>query len=103
MKLRTDLSRVLGLGSARSGAHPWLHQLLSAIALLPLGLLFVTALLTPSCPWRQPLNVTQAMDRDMVGRRGRPRKEPNRPRVRAGLRLGNLSLVNRVAWRKAMR
>lgn len=46
MKLQSPLSRVLGLGSARSGTHHWLHQRLTAIALLPLGLWFVTALLT---------------------------------------------------------
>lgn len=46
MKLRSDLSRVLGLGSARAGAHHWTHQRLSAIALMPLSLWFVTALLT---------------------------------------------------------
>ena len=46
MKLQSDLSRVLGLGSARSGSHHWVHQRLSAIALMPLSLWFVTALLT---------------------------------------------------------
>lgn len=46
MKLQSDLSRVLGLGSARSGTHHWMHQRLSAIALIPLSLWFVTALLT---------------------------------------------------------
>ncbi len=45
MKLRSDLSRVLGLGSARAGAHHWTHQRLSAIALIPLSLWFVTVLL----------------------------------------------------------
>ena len=45
MKLRSDLSRVLGLGSARAGAHHWTHQRLSAIALIPLSLWFVSALL----------------------------------------------------------
>lgn len=45
MKLRSDLSRVLGLGSARGGVHHWWHQRLSAIALIPLALWFVTALL----------------------------------------------------------
>ncbi len=46
MKLQSDLSRVLGLGSARAGSHHWMHQRLSAIALIPLSLWFVTALLT---------------------------------------------------------
>ncbi len=46
MKLQSDLSRVLGLGSARAGTHHWWHQRLSAIALIPLALWFVTALLT---------------------------------------------------------
>jgi len=45
MKLRSDLSRVLGLGSARAGSHHWSHQRLSAIAMLPLSLWFMTALL----------------------------------------------------------
>lgn len=45
MKLRSDLSRVLGLGSARAGAHHWTHQRLSAIALIPLSLWFMTTLL----------------------------------------------------------
>lgn len=45
MKLRSDLSRVLGLGSAHAGVHHWWHQRLSAIAIIPLGLWFVTALL----------------------------------------------------------
>ena len=45
MKLRSDLSRVLGLGSARAGSQHWMHQRLSAIALIPLALWFVTALL----------------------------------------------------------
>jgi succinate dehydrogenase / fumarate reductase membrane anchor subunit len=46
MKLRSDLSRVLGLGSARSGSHHWIHQRMTAIAIVPLALWFVTALLT---------------------------------------------------------
>ena len=45
MKLRSDLSRARGLGSAKAGAHHWWHQRLSAIALVPLGLWFVIALL----------------------------------------------------------
>jgi len=46
MKLQSDLSRVLGLGSARAGSHHWIHQRMTAIALIPLALWFVTALLT---------------------------------------------------------
>jgi succinate dehydrogenase / fumarate reductase membrane anchor subunit len=46
MKLRSELSRVLGLGSARSGSHHWIHQRMTAIAIVPLALWFVTALLT---------------------------------------------------------
>ena len=45
MKLRSDLSRALGLGSARAGSHHWSHQRLSAIAMLPLSLWFMTTLL----------------------------------------------------------
>ena len=45
MNLRSDLSRARGLGSAKAGAHHWWHQRLTAIALVPLGLWFVVALL----------------------------------------------------------
>ena len=45
MRLRSDLSRVLGLGTARGGVHHWWHQRLSAVALIPLALWFMTALL----------------------------------------------------------
>lgn len=45
MSRRSDLGRARGLGSAKSGVHHWWHQRLSAIALVPLSLWFVTALL----------------------------------------------------------
>ena len=45
MSLRSPLGRVLGLGSAKEGTDHWLGQRTSAIALLLLGLWFVTALL----------------------------------------------------------
>ena len=45
MKFRTPLARVRGLGSARSGTHHWWMQRLTAIALVPLSLWFVAALL----------------------------------------------------------
>jgi succinate dehydrogenase / fumarate reductase, membrane anchor subunit len=46
MNLRSDLGRVRGLGSAKSGSHHWMHQRLSAIALIPLALWFVTSLMS---------------------------------------------------------
>lgn len=45
MSLRSDLGKVRGLGSAKSGLHHWWHQRLSAIALVPLSLWFVYTLL----------------------------------------------------------
>ena len=45
MSLRSDLGRVRGLGSAKAGVHHWWHQRLSAVALVPLSLWFVSALL----------------------------------------------------------
>ena len=42
--LRSDLGRVRGLGSAKEGAHHWWMQRVSAIALVPLSLWFVIAL-----------------------------------------------------------
>ena len=42
MNLRTPLGRVRGLGSAKTGLHHWWGQRLSALALIPLGLWFVT-------------------------------------------------------------
>lgn len=45
MKLRSPLGRVRGLGSARNGLGHWWHQRLTAIALVPLSLWFVNAVL----------------------------------------------------------
>ncbi|MGR8918735.1 MAG: succinate dehydrogenase, hydrophobic membrane anchor protein [Gammaproteobacteria bacterium] len=45
MSLRSDLGRVRGLGSAKSGSHHWWHQRLSAVAMIPLGLWFVVTIL----------------------------------------------------------
>jgi len=46
MSLRSPLSRVLGLGSAKDGtAHWWAHRV-TAVALVPLTLWFVCSLLT---------------------------------------------------------
>lgn len=45
MSLRSPLGRVRGLGSAKSGVHHWWHQRTSAIALVPLSLWFVNAVL----------------------------------------------------------
>lgn len=40
-KLLTPLARVRGLGSAGSGTHHWRWQRLTALALIPLSLIFV--------------------------------------------------------------
>ena len=45
MRLATPLSKVLGLGAAKSGVEHWWAQRLTAIALGPLGLWFAAALL----------------------------------------------------------
>jgi len=45
MSMRTPLARVRGHGSAKSGAHHWWAQRLSAIALVPLVLWFMASLL----------------------------------------------------------
>lgn len=45
MNLRSDLGRVRGLGSAKSGTQHWWHQRVTAVALIPLSLWFVTAIL----------------------------------------------------------
>lgn len=45
MSLQSPLGRVLGLGSAKSGAGHWWAQRLTAVAMVPLGLWFVVALL----------------------------------------------------------
>jgi len=41
---RTELARVRGLGSAKEGVHHWWMQRVSAVALVPLALWFVIAL-----------------------------------------------------------
>ncbi len=46
MKLRTPLSRVKGLGSAKAGSHHWWHQRLTALALIPLSLWFIYSLIS---------------------------------------------------------
>lgn len=45
MSLRSDLGRVKGLGSAKEGLGHWRAQRMTAIALLPLALWFVTSLM----------------------------------------------------------
>ena len=46
MSLRSPLSRVLGLGSAKDGTAHWWAQRVTAVALVPLTLWFVCSLLT---------------------------------------------------------
>ncbi len=46
MSLRTPLSRVRGLGSAKEGAHHWIVQRATAIALVPLVLLLLYGAVT---------------------------------------------------------
>ena len=41
MKFQTDRSRAHGLGSAKEGSDHWWSQRVTAVALVPLGLLFV--------------------------------------------------------------
>jgi succinate dehydrogenase / fumarate reductase, membrane anchor subunit len=43
--MRSPLGRAIGLGSAKEGVEHWWRQRLTAIALVPLGLWFVAALL----------------------------------------------------------
>lgn len=45
MSLRSPMGRVLGLGSAKEGVGHWWMQRVSAVALVVLGLWFVSALL----------------------------------------------------------
>jgi succinate dehydrogenase / fumarate reductase membrane anchor subunit len=45
MTLRSPLGRVLGLGSAKDGAHHWWMQRISSVALTLLSLWFLAALL----------------------------------------------------------
>ncbi len=46
MSLRSDLGRVKGLGSAKSGLEHWRLQRITALALVPLALWFVYALMS---------------------------------------------------------
>ena len=46
MSLRSPLSRVLGMGSAKDGTAHWWAQRVTAVALVPLTLWFVFSLLT---------------------------------------------------------
>jgi succinate dehydrogenase / fumarate reductase, membrane anchor subunit len=45
MSLRSPIGRVLGLGAAKEGASHWWSQRVTSVALLLLGLWFVSALL----------------------------------------------------------
>lgn len=45
MSLRSDLGRVKGLGAAREGLGHWRLQRLTALALIPLALWFVTTVM----------------------------------------------------------
>jgi succinate dehydrogenase / fumarate reductase membrane anchor subunit len=45
VSLTTPLSKVLGLGAAKSGVEHWWAQRLTAVALVPLGLWFAIAML----------------------------------------------------------
>jgi succinate dehydrogenase / fumarate reductase membrane anchor subunit len=45
MSLASPLARVRGLGSAKSGTHHWWQQRLTAVALVPLGLWFIWAII----------------------------------------------------------
>jgi len=44
-QLRSELAKVRGLGSAKSGTKDFINQRLTAIAMIPLGLWFVCSLL----------------------------------------------------------
>ena len=44
--MRTPLSRVRGLGSAKDGTHHWWVQRLSAVALVPLTVWFVISMIS---------------------------------------------------------
>jgi succinate dehydrogenase / fumarate reductase membrane anchor subunit len=46
MKFHTDRSRADGLGSAKEGTDHWWQQRVTAVALIPLGVLFVFPLAT---------------------------------------------------------
>jgi succinate dehydrogenase / fumarate reductase membrane anchor subunit len=44
--MRSQLGRVRGLGAARSGVHHWKVERITALALVPLSIWFVSAILT---------------------------------------------------------
>ena len=46
MSLQTPLARVLGTGSAKEGVDHWWWQRLTAVALVPLGIWFVIAVIS---------------------------------------------------------
>ena len=46
MSLRTPLGRVLGKGAAKEGVHHWWVQRVTSVALIPLAISFVVALLS---------------------------------------------------------
>ena len=41
MSYKTDLGRVLGLGSAKEGVHEWWSSRVGSVALIPLTILFL--------------------------------------------------------------
>lgn len=45
MKMRSSLGRVRGLGSAKSGTAAWWAERMTALALIPLCVWFVSALI----------------------------------------------------------
>jgi succinate dehydrogenase / fumarate reductase membrane anchor subunit len=45
-RMRSPLGRAIGLGSAKEGVEHWLAQRITAIALLPLSLWFVSAVIS---------------------------------------------------------
>jgi len=45
MTMRTPISRVRGLGSAKDGTHHWWMQRLTAVALIPLTIWFVVSMI----------------------------------------------------------
>jgi len=45
MTMRTPISRVRGLGSAKDGTHHWWMQRLTAVALVPLSIWFVISMI----------------------------------------------------------
>lgn len=54
MRLETDLHRAKGLGSAKKGVGHWIAQRVTAVALIPLGILFVgTFLMLVFAPFDQ--------------------------------------------------